>query len=91
MTESLQFVLGLASALPAAVLAPVLTFFVGYFSCSVLARLTGDPTYMDYAILVVPAAVLTVPAALTIMAIAMKWRERQSQGASAPRGFPVER
>jgi membrane protein DedA with SNARE-associated domain len=91
MSKPLQFVLELAAALAAAALAPVLTFFVGYFSCWVLARVTGDPRYMGYMILVALVAVLTFPAAVIIMAIIVKRRERQSQGANAPRGFPVNR
>ena len=46
MSQLFQWVLFFACAAAGAVLAAVLTFFVGWYSCRILSWASGDPEYM---------------------------------------------
>ena len=95
MSHPVQLVLGLACAAAGAVLAGVLTFFVGYFSCRVLSWVSGDPQYMGLVYVVWPLSIVAMPFGLMGTGIAfdrlMKRRARRSQAVDGPSGFPVER
>jgi hypothetical protein len=94
MSKPLHLILGVACAVVGAVLAPVLTFCVGFLSCWVVTWVAGDQNYMNLMYVVWVLAILAMPAGFVGTAIAldrlMKRRAQQPQGMDAPRRFPVE-
>ena len=95
MSQPLQFILWLACTVAGTVLAPVLTFFVGFYSCRLVSWVAGDPEYMGLMFVVWPLTILAIPAGFIgtglVVDRLIKRRARPSHGVDAPRGFPVER
>ena len=95
MSQLFQWVLFFACAVAGAVLAAVLTFFVGWYSCRILSWASGDPQYMGLMYVVWPLGILAMPFGFIFTGLAvdrlMKRRARRSQAVDGPSGFPVER
>jgi hypothetical protein len=88
-----SLVMGVALAIGAGMLAPLLVFLAGFLACRVLAAISGDDNYMNFMWYVFALALLAGPVCVAGSLILYGYRSSQQQAAQdrGGRSFAVGR
>jgi hypothetical protein len=88
-----SLVMGVALAIGAGVLAPLLVFLAGFLACRVLAAISGDNNYMNFMWYVFALALLAAPVCFAGCLILLGYRSSQRPATQdrTGRGFAVGR